>query len=307
MATTAEQVFVQAMALADEMTDVINTLNASDTASYRARTPGILTVLQSELVKIGEYYKSFEFSNKPIHPLAGESSGFDYLTFDGTDIIKDSDGAAYAYSFEVDGESTVYVEDYNGVWNVLTTVSATDPTTRQFTAYKGVVTPTAGATRSRLRFSGTYEYTITNYALFGIPMKLARVPSYAPFFKVSMPSDFKSIEQVINEYPVKQYGKDITYKFENSKDLYIDYFYEGVVRINYRPIPDAITAMTDVIVLDDVTARTLLPYGLAADLFKEENTIVSKFCRDRYMELKATQGIRHPSQEQQIVDVYGGF
>jgi len=305
--TTANDVFIQSMALADEMTETINVVNSSDTASYSARTPGILTLLQSELIKIGDYYKSFEFSNKPINPLSGKFTGFDYVSYEGTEIIKESEGMAYAYSFEVDGEATVYIEDYDGSWNTLATISATDPTTRQFTVYKGVVTPTSGATKSRIRFAGTYEYTFTNYALFGIPIKLARLPSYAPWMKVTMPDDFKSLDQVINEFPVMQYGKDKLYKWENAKDLYVDYFYEGVIRINYRPVPAVITSLSDTILLDDVTARTMLPYGLAAELFKEENKDVSTFCRQRYIELKATTAVKHSASEEQIQDVYGGF
>lgn len=304
MSTTAEQVFIMSMAIADEMSDTINVVNASDAASYKARTPGILTLLQAELVRQGDLYKTFEFSNKPVESIV---NGFDYQAYTGTDISFEGSGQARAYSFEVDGEATVYIEDYTNGWNVLATVSATDPTTRQFTVYKGVVVPSSGATASRIRFSGTYSYNFTNYALFSSYMKLARVPDFAPRVKVSMPSDFKSLDQVVNETELKQYLKDTDYKWEGHKDLYVRYDFEGVVRINYRPIPAVIAATTDVLELDDVTCRTLLPYGLAAELFKEENKDVSVFCKNRYDELKANAVLRKPASEQMITDVYGGW
>lgn len=305
MSTTANDVFLIGMAIADEMTDTINVVNASDTASYEARTPGILTLLQAELVRQGDLYKTFEVSGKPVDNILG--NGFDYQAYIGTDINVVGNGSCRAYSFEVDGEATVYIEDFTTVWNVIATISATDPTTRQFTAYKGVVVPSSGATASRIRFSGTYAYTFTNYALFTAPMKLARIPDYAPWVKVSMPADFKSLDQVVNESEIKQYLKDTDYKWEGHKDLYVRYDFEGSVRINYRPIPAVVTGSTDVLELDDVTCRTLLPYGLAAELFKEENKDVSVFCKNRYAELKANSVLRKPASEQVITDVYGGW
>lgn len=305
MSTTAEQVFILGMALADEMTDTINVVNASDTASYKARTPGILTLLQAELVRQGDLYKTFEFSQKSIDNILG--NGFYLQTYIGNDISIQGNGSCKAYSFEVDGEATVYIEDFTTVWNTLLTIAPTDPTTRQFTAYKGVVVPSSGATASRIRFSGTYAYNIINYALFAPTMKPARIPDYAPWVKVTLPADFKSLDQVVNESEIKQYLKDTDYKWEGHKDLYVRYDFEGSVRINYRPIPAVITATADVLELDDVTCRTLLPYGLAAELFKEENKDVSSFCKNRYDELKANSVLRKPASEQVITDVYGGW
>jgi hypothetical protein len=309
MSTTAQQVFVTAMAIADEMTDTINVVNASDTASYLARTPGILTVLQAELVKQGDLYSTFEYSHKPLAPLGGIGSGFDYVSYDGTEIIVENIGSAYAYSIDIDGEATVYVEDSSdgSTWNTLATISATDPTSRSYTTYKATLAPSVGATRTRFRFAGTYEYTFTNYALFSQRIKTARLPEYAPWVKVSLPSDLKSVDQIINEYAPQQYNKDGFYKWENMRDMYVSYDYEGTIRVNYRPIPALVSAMTDAMQLDDVTCRTLLPYGLCADLFKEENSQIATFCLTKYKELKAVATKAKPANEQVMVDVYGGF
>lgn len=309
MATTAEQVFIQSMALADEMTDTINVVNASDTASYRARTPGILTLLQAELIKQGDLFSTFEYSSKPIDPLGGADSGFDYRQYDGTEIVIPNNGAAYAYSIDIDGEATVYVEDSvdGASWNLLATISATDPAYRSYVNYKGVLVPTAGATQSRFRFGGAYEYSFTNYALFGVPLKASRVPAYAPWVKVQLPTDFKSADQIVNEFEPQQYNQDSFFKWENMRDMYVQYNYEGVVRVNYRPIPAVVSAMTDTLQLDDVTCRTLLPYGLCAELFKEENEMISRPCLVRFKELKAVASKMKPANVQIMVDVYGGF
>lgn len=308
MATTAEQVFIQAMALADEMTDTINVVNASDTASYRARTPGILTLLQAELVKQGDVYSTFEYTHTPLEPLGGLESGFGVIQYTGVEELIVREGTAYAYSIGVDGEGTVYVEDTADgvVWNVLDTISATDPTYRSFTVYNGVVTPTAGATHTRFRLAGTYEYAVTNYALFPSPIKEARIPDYAPWMKVQLPADLKSIDQVVNEvgegYTVESY-----IKWENQRDLYIEYTHAGTVRINYRPIPAVVATMEDTLQLDDVACRTLLPYALCAELFKEENEGIARPCLVRFKELKAVASRSKPVPSQVMVDVYGGF
>lgn len=309
MSTTAEQVFIQAMSLADEMTDVINIVNASDTASYKARTPGILTLLQAELLSQGEVYATFEYSHRPYIPLGGANSGFAYQTYAGIDQAFEWEGAAYAYSFDVDGEATVYIEDSvdGSTWTTTATVNVADPTYRSYVNTKGVVVPTVGAVKSRIRFSGDYEYSFVNFALFGIPIKAARVPAYAPWVKVTVPADFKSLDQVVNEYAPKQYNRDSFYKWENHRDLYVAWDYEGTIRINYRPIPAVVSAMTDELQLDDVTCRTLLPYALCADLFKEENEQISAYCLRRYRELKAVATKVKPAAEQQMVDVYGGL
>lgn len=308
MATTAEQVFITSMALADEMTDTINVVNASDTASYRARTPGILTVLQAELVKQGDLFSTFEYSHKPLQPLGGAGSGWDYRTYGGAEVTVEDQGAAYAYTIDIDGEATVYVEDTTDgtTWNTLATISATDPTSRSFTTYSGTLTPTASATKTRFRFAGTYEYTFTNYALFGQRVKAARLPAYAPWVKVTLPADLKSVDQVINEYG-QQYNQDGFYKWENQRDMYVSYDYEGVIRVNYRPIPAVVSAMTDTLQLDDIACRTLLPYGLCADLFKEENPQIAQFCLTKYKELKAVSTKAKPANVQVMVDIYGGF
>jgi hypothetical protein len=304
---TVNDVFIQAMALADEMTDTINVVNESDTASYKARTPGILNLLQAELIRQGDLYSNFEYSWKPIDNLLGHEVGFTPVSYVGEEQTFEGPGTPYAYSIDVDGEGTIYIEDFTGVWNTLATITTTDPTYRSFTNYKGVVTPTPNSSRGRIRLAGTYQYNMTNFALFGSPMKLARVPAYAPWMKVTLPADFKSMDQVVNELGNASYQKDGFYKWENMKDLYVNYLYEGTVRINYRPIPTLLTTTTDLIQLDDVTARTLLPYGLAAELFKEENKDIASYCASRYSDLKASSMIRRPASEQQMQDVYGGF
>lgn len=306
MATTVQQVFDLSMALIDEVLDN-GTISVSDTASYSAKTPSIVTLLQTELIKTGDLFSTYEISNKPVDNLLGYSSEFDIMEFTGDEITREAEGSVKAYYFEVDRVGTVYVEDYNGSWNTLDTVTTTN-TPSGFTAYKGVVTPSDGATRSRLRFTGTYYYRTVNRALFSVPFESeSDVPNYRPWVKVSMPADFKGISEIVEEYSDRQYFNTANFKWEGRKDLYMSYFYEGNIRIVYRPVPTIITALTDTLQIDDVTARTVLPYGLAAHLMIEENTTTASFFNQRYEELKSLANRKPPAAIEEIQNFYGGF
>lgn len=305
MAVTAQEVFNITCALIDEMLDT-GLLNESDVISYRAKTPSILTVLQAELIKPGDIFSTFEISNKPVENVLGYKSNFDIQAFEGTELTFECNHPAKSYYFEIDDTATVYIEDYTNDWNTLETVSATS--TNGFTAYKGVVTPTSGATKSRLRFGGSYYYRCVNRALFNVPFASdEKVPVYRPWVRKQMPSDFKSMDEIINEHPVRQYSKDSGFKWEGKRDLYIDYYYDGNIRVVYRPVPSAITLITDTMQVDDVTARTVVPYGLAAHLLLTENADSASFFQERYEELKAVESKEQPSSHEQITNVYGGF
>jgi hypothetical protein len=304
MSVTAQEVLDIVYALGDELDET--TGNPDDTEDLQVRTPGILTALQAELIKNGDVFTPYEISHKPTVNMLGYTSGFDYVEFTGEDKIYEVSGNVRAYYFEVSDDATVYVEDYTGSWNVLATINAA-PTVGGYTAYKGVVTPTAGASKSRLRFSGTYRYVFTNYAMFSVRFASSGdVPTYRPWVKYPMPSDFKSVDQIIEEYPQRQYTKSSNYKWEGRADLYVNYYFEGNIRIIYRPIPAKITALTDVLQVDDVTARSVLPWGLGMELYKTDETKFAYF-RDRYMGMKALSMEKPPVTEQPITDLYGGI
>lgn len=306
MATTAQEVFGLAMDLIDERLDT-GLLSESDTVSYKVKTPGLLTILQSELIKQGDLFSTYEIANKPLTNMLGYTSEFDIMEFTGTEIIRECIGSAKSYYFEVDRVGTVYVEDYNGAWNTLATITTTN-TPNGFTAYKGLVTSSSGATKSRLRFTGSYYYKTVNRALFAAPFALAAdVPDYRPWVKKQMPADFKSVNEIVEEFPDRQYANLSNYKWEGKRDLYINYYFIGNVRVVYRPIPNIVTALTDSMQVDDVTARTILPYGLGAHLLLTENADVAGFLQQRYEELKASASKNPPSASEMINNVYGGF
>lgn len=72
-----------------------------------------------------------------------------------------------------------------------------------------------------------------------------------------------------------------------------------------RPVCTAITDFLSAIAVDDVIARTILPYGLAAELLLNENPTASYYFRQRYEETLSRLGSGVPSNFDDIGDVYG--
>ena len=321
MSTTVNQVFNITMDLIDERTDA-GTLTDSDVVSYRVKIYNLLNLLQAELLKQGDVFSEYEISNKPIENKLGYKSGFTVEQFIGTDISFTTNSAIKAYYFEADNVGTVYIEDYNGAWNILDTITTT-VTSSGFLPYKGIVTPSSGATESRIRFSGTNYYRNVNRALFNVPFaSSSNVPDYRPWVKKTMPSDFKGVDQIVSEYVdlandvYGQYAKDANYKWEGRNNLYIDYYFDGNIRITYHPVPelltfsgsgDSSTDLNQTLIVDDITARTILPYGLAAHLLLTENSASASFFNQRYEELKFEGTRQQPASAEQIINIYGGI
>jgi hypothetical protein len=321
MSTTVGEVFNLTMDLMDERNDA-GSLTESDVVGYRVKTFGILNILQAELLKQGDIYSTYSISNKPAKNELGFNSNFNVEEFVGIDKTYETDSISKAYYFEADNEGTVYIEDYTGSWNVLATINTTIAYSG-FLPYKGVVTPTTGATRSRIRFSGTNYYRHVNRALFNIPfVNSSSVPDYRPWVKKDMPSDFKSVDQIVSEYvdlannTYGQYAKDANYKWEGRNSLYMDYYFEGNMRVVYHPIPNLLTFtgvgnstidLSQTLTVDDITARNILPYGVASHLLLVENSASASFFNQRYEELKFQSTRQQPASAEQIINIYGGI
>lgn len=72
-----------------------------------------------------------------------------------------------------------------------------------------------------------------------------------------------------------------------------------------RPIMAVIEDFEDEIDLDDYCCRTVMPYGLAAHLWLDENPTGASLCQQRYDELKAKLAEGLPRESEDIFDVYG--
>lgn len=284
-----------------------NTDGTVDSADYAAQFPGLCDSRQAKLLMLGDLYKEFEIENKPINPIGGLMSGYDTVAFEGTDINIEYSLPCKAYSMYVNLAGTIYVEDFNGAWNTLATV--TWSTTSQEPIRKfGRVTPSSGATKSRIRLSGAYRYVTKDRALFNVPFGAdAQVPDYRRWVALELPADLKSVDQVIREESPEWYYKDPQYKWEGRSKLYYNYYLDGNLRVIYRPVPATITALTDVLEIDDVTAKTILPAWLAYDLYMHDNPELAAWFRREAEGLESIASVKGPASSSTMVDVYGGI
>lgn len=72
-----------------------------------------------------------------------------------------------------------------------------------------------------------------------------------------------------------------------------------------RPACAAVTDFAGAVPVDDVIARTILPYGLASELLLEEDPALASYFRQRFDELIVRLGSGVPGVFEQIGDVYG--
>ena len=67
-------------------------------------------------------------------------------------------------------------------------------------------------------------------------------------------------------------------------------------------VPTAVTSLSNTLTVDDKTAKTLLPYALGMELFKEENVDIFNHFRNRYDALMAKR--INVSTESNMTDYY---
>jgi len=310
MSYTAQEIYDMSIVIMDELSNS-GTVDPNQTKEYRHKAPRLLDMFQKEMAKSGDLYKTFEISCIRKKNLLGD-------TLQCTPVENNGDTQSYSakgvncFYFEVDGDCTVTFPgitgkySFNGgpetVFNETITITVPEGTT-SFLPCKGILDATADAT---MTFSGTYYYRHIHRALCPYKYPTAdKVPDFKPWYKVTMPDDFKNRSQVINEYPMWQYEQDASHKWEGNKDLYIQFAYEGIVRIKYIPIPTKITDLAQTMEIDDITATSGAYYLAEHFAMSDMNDELAARCRSKFNELKKESMLKMPLSNAEIIDVYG--
>lgn len=121
--------------------------------------------------------------------------------------------------------------------------------------------------------------------------------------KYTMDADFQDLYQIVEESNDTQRNAS-DFRWEGKNELYLPDDFVGTYRIKYYPIPTALTALSDTLVLDDITCRTTLAYGLASRLLTNENKVLANYFNDLYNELKSVPKKRKIATSQPIQDKY---
>lgn len=316
MSYTGTELFNMSVAILDELSDT-GTIVDSQIKEYKYRAPYLLDLWQHEMAAHGDLYKTFEIDCFRKKNLLGDLSQMGIIKENNAESQAYSAVGAYCFYLEADGDCTIaFTEggaDVSGTYSFnggtetafTGTISITVPAgTTSFLPIKGILTATGG--NVTMTITGSYYFRHNNRALS--PYKFAtaaNVPDFKPWYKVEMPSDFKSRSQIITEYPNWQYAENSpSIKWEGANELWVLFSYEGLIRIKYVPVPAKITALTQTLEIDDVAATSGAYYLAEHFAMADQNDALAARCKEKFRELKIESMIKSPLQPAEIKDVY---
>lgn len=318
MSYTGKKIFDRSIAVIDELSEG-GYVNDSQIKEYKDRAPYLLDMFQKEVAKSGDLSKTFEMSCTRRKNLLGDLNQYG--------IIKENNGVSDPYSaigancfyLETDGDCTVTFTE-NGVpvsgkytfnggteTDFVGTISITVPTgTTSFLPVKGILSPASQTSTIGMVISGAYYFRHNNRALCPYKYSSAlKVPDFKPWYKITMPNDFKSRMQIVNEFTPWQYESSGNHRWEGNNELYVLFSYEGIIRIKYVPIPAEIVSLDQTLEIDDITAQAGVYYLAQHFAITDQNDELAALCKAKYKELKAESMIKTALSPTEIRDVYG--
>lgn len=257
----------------------------TSTSPYIKSMPQVANEALQLLSTAGKYItKSYELTQNPIENiLANPLYMMNIYQHLGEDVPYSAVGAK-AYYFEVDNTATVEIL-VDGV--VQTTVSNT--TKGQFTAYKGLITDSAGKTVT-INFGGLYPYQYRNIALYDVLFESANdVWDYVSEKRYDLGTiltDFYKLKDIVYQsgFNETRYEKTSNFHFEGDSTLVLGGLDKGSWKIDYLAYPQTITKdTTDETVLSlDPEVVVLLPLYMASQLFKDDDISMSTQWRNEF-------------------------
>lgn len=128
------------------------------------------------------------------------------------------------------------------------------------------------------------------------------VPTTGGWIAHTMPSDFKNETQIVSIETDGVYRNESNFKWQGDNVLLIPDTFIGTIRVIYTPIPDALTALTDTMVVDNIICTTILTYGLASRLLTNENKALASFFNQLYEEARNRPKKRKLAYAETIID-----
>lgn len=316
MSYTGTEVFNQAISILDELSDT-GAIVESQVKEYKYRAPYLLDLWQHEMAAHGDLYKTFELSCFRKKNLLGDTNQMGKIIENNAESQEYSGAGAYCFYVEVDGDCTLTFADggaalsgtysFNGGAETAFagTIAITVPAgTTSFLPIKGILAATGGTVT--MTISGSYYFRHSNRALSVYKFATASaVPDFKPWYKITMPSDFKSRSQIISEYPSWQYVEGTpSVKWEGANELYVMFSYEGLIRIKYIPVPTKITDLSQTLEIDEITCISGSYYLAEHFAMADQNSELAGRCKEKFRELKVDSMIKQPLQPAEIKDIY---
>ena len=309
---TVNDIFENAIALVNGISDD-GTVDITTTADFKARTPFLTNLLQMELIKTGDLTAKYEVSYSPMKNLLQDR--LEILEHITTDIIYETaiGNIAKAYYFDSDASSgTVYIEDYANGWLPIATIPLVNSGLGMI-SYKGLVSPSVNATKTRIRFSGSFNYRYSNFGLFSNSFSdISKMFDYSPYVKITMPTTVHSIKEVIVETFPNSYEVVDDSKFEingTTLSIFINRDFSGKIRIMYIPNPTKITLadLSETLQIDDYSCN-IIAYGLAMNfMIGIRDDVMASMFKNKFDELKSLSQFKKPKSAKKIINKYGYF
>jgi len=307
MATVRVEIYDKILSMLDQFTEDGVPVAEDDNIDIEKKVIVLTDMAQKEMWKNNKNTKQIEIVNKPPINRLGLLSNFDIVDFDGTVKYYPNEAGidnVQGYSIQVDGDCELtYQENIAGVWTDIVTLTPTSITT--LTTYKGVLPITSTSNPVRLKVDGTTHFRHVNRALWQYLYQADKVPTYEPWVKYDLPSDFNSVDAVVEEFPQRQYSQSANYKIENFNDFYYNFYFEGKIRVTYKPIPATITSLDDELQIDTTFSQTIV-YDIVSKLGFYENPDLVNWAEGRRIENKLEATSDEPTSAEIIVDFYGG-
>lgn len=124
------------------------------------------------------------------------------------------------------------------------------------------------------------------------------------WLKFDLPSSMKAIKDIIFIDGDSQIHTIEWKKFGNN-DIYFYFTKTGTVRMLFVPIPVKITALSQSLEVDDITAISGAYYLAEHFAMADMNDELARRCRNKFNELKADAAEKAPSAPAEIRDIYG--
>jgi len=232
-----------ALSLANSFSADGEPLPLSDTADFRLAFNAFLNTAQNKFAEKDKIEAVYPITQNPIPNLLNVYSSFNIVQHLEADIEVSAIGAK-SYYFEVDGNCVVYLEEsISGVWTNLATLTIVGIS--GFTEYKGLITPSSTTNIVRMRFTGPYPFNIRRTALYGYTFASSSdVPKFQPYIKYPLPSDYVSMNKVVQNSDDRLHATLIDYSIE-KKNIVINYYYIGSFDVLYFKRPAKLVIDTD--------------------------------------------------------------
>ena len=211
---------------------------------YFLSIPSLINTYQKSIaMNSSKIRKNFDIAHNMPDNQLGTLRWNDNNVHQTDDVIFEALGSQ-AYSFQVAGVATVYIEEETAtdVWTILDTIAHSSSAGDGYVTYNSLTDVTDITNNIRIRFSGPYRYPLRWVALFADLFPTDDdVPKYEPYVPYEMPTDFFLKNRVTWTHDYIVWEDYSNYKFEiesGSTKVVSFYWYDkGEFRINYYAYP----------------------------------------------------------------------